>query len=457
MADRMGFLVMDEAFDEWKAGKVPEGYHKYFDEWSERDLQDFIRRDRNHPSVFIWSAGNEILEQVEPNGHLVARRLQDIIHREDPSRLVTTGNDRIAAGDGPAKPEFLATMDVVGYNYVDRWRERREHYAEQDRHEHPEWKMIGTESAALAGVRGNYSMGPDSTRVQASYTYQMIRPEQLWRWVSLHDYFAGDFTWLGIDYLGESNWPVKGSSSGQIDMAGFPKDAFYWYQSQWTDRPMLHLLPHWNWPGREGQPVPVIAYTNCPVVELFLNDRSMGEQRMEFPRQGNSTSWQTYARPVANATTADLHLTWSVPYAPGTLRAVGKRGGQDCATAEVRTAGRPAAIRLTVDRDTIAAQPGDVANVTVTIVDANGVMVPTANDVIHFAADGGRIIATDAGNVRDLESFASPARRAFNGLALAIARADQPGRLRVSAMADGLASATIDVVVRRGVPVPTLR
>ena len=156
LADRMGFLVMNEAFDEWKAGKVPEGYNKYFDEWSERDLVDFVRRDRNHPSVVLWSAGNEIGEQSQPNGHEVLRRLQDIIHREDPTRLVTTGNDRIYADGNPARLPFLQTADVVGYNYIDRWHERREQYNAADRHAHPEWKTIGTESSSIGGVRGAY-------------------------------------------------------------------------------------------------------------------------------------------------------------------------------------------------------------------------------------------------------------------------------------------------------------
>jgi beta-galactosidase len=457
LADRMGLLVMNEAFDEWKAGKVPQGYHVYFDEWADRDLAEFVRRDRNHPSVVLWSAGNEIPEQVQPDGHLVLKRLQDIIHREDPTRPVTTGNDRIRAGNGPARLEFLETLDVVGYNYVDRWNERRERYAADDRHAHPTWKMVGTESSSLSGTRGGYSLGADSTAVRADYTARMLRPEQLWKFVSLNDYYAGDFMWTGIDYLGEAQWPSKGAGSGPIDMAGFPKDAFSFYQSQWTTRPVLHLFPHWNWPGREGQTIPVIAYTNCQAVELFLNGRSLGEKRLEFPRQGNDKQWNQYARPVVNATTSDLHLGWDVPYAPGVLRAVGKREGNACATAEVRTAGAPATLRLSVDRDSIDAVPGDVAHVTVEVLDANGVLVPETAPMVRFAIEGGRVVATDNGDLRDLTPFASAERRAFHGLALAIVRADRPGRLRLSANADGLRGATIELVARHGVPVPELR
>jgi beta-galactosidase len=382
--------------------------------------------------------------------------LQDIMHREDPTRLVTTGNDRIYADGNPARLEFLKTLDVVGYNYVDRWHERRELYATTDRHDHPEWKMIGTESSSLGGLRANYSLGPDSATARASYTFQMIRPAQLWKFVSSHDYYAGDFMWTGFDYLGESRWPSKGASSGPIDLAGFPKDGFYFYQSQWSSRNVLHLFPHWNWKGREGQTIPVIAYTNCQVVELFLNGRSMGEKRLEFPRQGTAGGWNTYARPQVQPTTTDLHLSWDVPYAPGVLRAVGKRDGRDCATVERRTAGAPASIRLSVDRDTIDAVPGDVAHFKVEILDADGVVVPTADNLVRYAIEGGRIVATDNGNPRDLTPFQSTERRTFNGLGLVIAKSDNAGRLRLTAVADGLRGATIDVQVRRGNPSPTL-
>ena len=457
LTDRMGFLVMNEAFDEWKAGKVPEGYNRYFDEWSERDLVDFVRRDRNHPSVVLWSAGNEIGEQSRPDGHLVLRRLQDIIHREDPSRLVTTGNDRIYADGNPAREEFLSTLDVVGYNYVDRWHERRELYALPDRLKHPEWRMTGTESSSLSGVRGGYSLGPDSTKVRADYIARIIRPSHLWKFVSLHDWYAGDFMWTGIDYLGETNWPSKGAGSGPIDMAGFPKDAFHFYRSQWTTQPVLHLLPHWNWPGREGQVIPVVAYTNCSAVELFLDGRSLGEKRLEFPRQGTSGGWNTYARPQVQPTTTDLHLSWDVPYAPGTLRAVGTRDGRPCATTETRTAGPPASLRLTADPDTISTAPGDVAHFRVEVLDANGVLVPRADARVRFDVAGGELVATDNGNLRDLEPFRLAERRAFNGLALAIVRPTAAGRLRVAVSADGLRGATADVVVRPGTPVPALR
>ncbi len=213
----------------------------------------------------------------------------------------------------------------------------------------------------------------------------------------MHDYFAGNFMWTGVDYLGESFWPFKGFGSGAIDITGHPKDTYYFYQSQWTDRPMLHLFPHWNWPGRNGQVIPVLAYTNCNSVELFLNGRSLGEKRLEFPAQGTSGGWNSYALPVVNATTNDLHLSWDVPYEPGELRAVGRRrnGGGAC-VASVRTAGAPAAIRLSPDQDTVTAAPGDVGLVRFEIVDSLGTVVPTAGDLVRFTVTGGSNAGAEA-------------------------------------------------------------
>ena len=452
LCDRLGFLVMAEIFDEWTFGKVPEGYHKYFAEWSERDATDVIRRDRNHPSIVLWSPGNEIGEQTTPDGVQVLRGLLSVFHREDPTRPVTTGNDKIAADSNPATLAFLNALDIVGYNYVDRWRERRELFATEDRHDHPEWKMIGTESGTIfKSFDERYSLGPDSTIVRPNYNYGMLQAERLWKWVSLSDYFAGSFMWTGIDYLGESTWPFKGFPSGAMDITGVPKDMYYLYQSLWTDQPVLRLFPHWNWPGRRGQVIPVLAYTNCNIVELLLNGRSLGEKRLEFPAQGTSGGWNSYAQPVVNPTTTDLHLSWDVPYVPGVLRAVGKRrdGAMAC-RAETRTSGQPAAIRLSVDRDTITTGSGDVAHVTFEIVDSAGIVVPTAENVVSFTATGGNILVVDNANLRDLNPYRTDRRGAFNGRGLAILRAQKPGVLRVSASADGLSTATISVGVVRG-------
>ncbi|MFL5401316.1 MAG: DUF4982 domain-containing protein, partial [Gemmatimonadales bacterium] len=415
-------------------------------------------RDRNHPSIVLWSAGNEIGEQSTPDGVQVLRRLLAIFHREDPTRPVTTGNDKIAA-DGPAATlAFLNALDIVGYNYVDRWHERRELFASEDRHRHPDWKMIGTESGTIfQSFDERYSLGDDSAVVRPNYTSGMLQAERLWKWITLNDYFAGNFMWTGIDYLGESTWPFKGFGSGALDITGIPKDGYYLYQSLWTDGPVLHLFPHWNWPGRLGQVIPVLAYTNCNIVELFLNGRSLGEKRLEFPAQGTSGGWNSYAQPVIHPTTSDLHLSWDVPYEPGVLRAVGKRrDGTPACEAEVRTAGSPAVIRLSAYHDTITTAPGDVAQVAFEIVDSAGTVVPTAANLLSFTATGGKLLLVDNANLQDLEPYRADGRHAFNGRGLAILRAEKPGVLRVSASADGLRPASMKIQVVHGAVVESV-
>jgi len=276
LCDRMGFCVMNEAFDEWKAGKPQVRSHGYsldYDDWHERDVTDFVQRDRNHPSVVLWSCGNEIGDQLTPNGTGLLRDLLRIFHREDPTRPVTAACDQIAAEPRAAPVEFLNLLDVVGYNYADRWRERRELYYSEDKQAHPNWRMIGTESSGEGGVRGDYrglftvagaaaGAGRGAGGFGGGLRGLGLDTEELWRFVRTRDYVAGDFMWTGIDYLGESFWPNHGASSGCIDSCGFPKDGYYFYQSQWTSKPMLHLFPHWNWKGREGQFIPVTCYTN---------------------------------------------------------------------------------------------------------------------------------------------------------------------------------------------------
>jgi beta-galactosidase len=450
LCDRMGFLVMDEVFDEWKIPKREFAYNKYFDEWSEKDVIAMVRRDRNHPSIVLWSAGNEIPEQKSDNGAEMLRRLQDLFHKEDPTRPVTVACDNIAADGGSAKIEFLDLLDIVGYNYVDRWHERRELFYSIDRHDHPDWKMIGTESSSAGGVRGSYSLLSRTGAISPNYNTRMIRAEQLWKFVSTRSYVIGDFMWTGIDYLGEARWPSKSSNSGVIDLCGFPKDGFYFYQSQWTEKPMIHLFPHWNWEGNEGQVIPVLAYSNCDAVELFLNGKSYGEKRLEFPRQGNSGSWASYATPPVNATTADLHLSWDVPYEPGTLKAVGKKNGEVVCTEIIETAGKPAAIRLTLEDKQITADNQDVAHVRIEIVDAKGNTVPTADNLIMYKVSGsGKLIGLENGNSSDHEPYKSSQRSVFNGLGLAIVQAGKaPGKIILTASSDGMQDAVAEIVVK---------
>jgi beta-galactosidase len=452
LCDKMGFLVMDEAFDEWveAKGQVQYGYHKYFAECSQSDLVSMIHRDRNHPSIVIWSAGNEVPDQVVENGTETLRKLIETIHREDPTRPVTQANDRIAAGDGPAKLSFLELLDIVGYNYVDRWFERRELYYSIDRHDHPDWKMIGTENVSIGGLRGQYSIGtePSGNRPYRSGNYRtsMIEAEELWKFTSVYDYVIGDFMWTGIDYLGEAGWPNKSSSSGVIDLCGFPKDGYYFYQSQWTKKPMVHLLPHWNWAGHEGQIISVIAYTNCDSVELFLNGKSYGTKTYVFPQQGHAKSWMGYARPFVAPTTSDLHLSWDVPYEPGTLKVIGKKDGK-IVSEEVHTTSAPAAIRLSADRTDLNADNREIVNVKAEIVDKDGWVVPDANNLIEFKVEGeGILIGTDNGNPMDKTQMKSKQRNAFNGMALAVIQStEKSGNIRITAISANLKDAVLQV------------
>ena len=453
LCDKMGFLVMDEIFDEWveQKGQVGFSYHIYFKESWKSDLLSMIYRDRNHPSIVIWSAGNEVPDQVTEKGSEVMQKLVETFHKEDPTRPVTQANDRIAAGDGPAKLPFLELQDIVGYNYVDRWNERRELYYSVDRHDHPDWKMIGTENVSVGGLRGQYSVAPDKSdrRPGRSRDYRlgMIQAEQLWKFTSVNDYVIGDFMWTGIDYLGEAGWPNKNSSSGVIDLCGFPKDGYYFYQSQWIKKPMVHIFPHWNWAGHEGKIISVIAYSNCDTVELFLNGRSFGAKSYVFPQQGHSKSWNGYSHPYIAPTTSDLHLAWDVPYEPGTLRVVGKRDGK-IVTEEVRTTSKPAAIRLSADREEVVADSHDIVNVKVEVIDENGLIVPGAGNLIEFKVEGeGILIGTDNGNPQDRTLMKSKKRNAFNGLALAVIQStEKGGNIRITAVSADLKEAVIQIV-----------
>jgi beta-galactosidase len=465
LCDRMGFLVMDEAFDEWKVGKGqigPYGYANYFDEWYQRDVRDFVHRDRNHPCVVLWSAGNEIGDQSDPKGAETLRKLLDVFHTEDPTRLVTAGCDQIASEplSNRVRPEFLALLDVVGYNYVDRWRDRKEKYYSIDRAAFPQRRVIGTESGSMGGTRGDYrALFPASAPASTAPGAAMFRGgrgrdidvEQLWRFVSTYDYVAGDFMWTGIDYLGESRWPGKGSSAGVIDTCGFRKDGLSFYQSQWTDKPVLHLFPHWNWKGKEGQFIPVTCYTNCDTVELFLNGKSIGLKGYAFPRYGMEDRYgNTGARARVPRTTNDLHLEWDVPYEAGTLKAVGTKDGKVVTTVEVSTTGEPSAVRLTVDRAEISSDRRDVAHVTVEILDAQGRVVPTADPEVAFLVEGdGKLIGLDNGDPQSHEDFKATRRKAFNGMCLAIVQSTgKSGRIRVTATSPGLQPGNLTISTR---------
>jgi len=448
LLDRKGFMVMAEAFDEWKQPKAETplyGYHKYFDEWSERDLTSMIQRDRNHPSIVIWSAGNEVPDQGDPQGPATLRRLKEIIHRHDPTRLITVACDGIAADLNPALPEFLGELDVVGYNYVDRWRDRREKYYSVYRHQYPDRRFIGTESVAPIGERGVYNVDQRDRLWFERASNAQIEVEQLQKFIQTYDYVSGDFIWTGIDYLGEALWPNVVAGTGPLDTCGFKKDNYYFYQSLWSDRPVLHLAPHWNWEEQEHRIVSVSCFTNCESVELFLNGESLGVKGFEFPRPGYTEVYGHYPpRGEVIQTTADLHLQWDVPYKPGTLMAKGTRGGKTITT-ELSTTGRPAKLQLTADRSRIRTGRDDVAHIIVSVLDADGRTVPTADDQITFTLTGkGSVIGVDNGRLESHESYKGMKRAAFNGLALVLLQSNgMPGSMRLLAESGSLSPAEI--------------
>jgi beta-galactosidase len=462
LCDRLGILVMDEAFDEWTYRKpqLKFGYSDVFAQWYERDLVDFIRRDRNHPSVILWSAGNEVGEQGAPNGPEILGKLVAVFHREDPTRPVTAAMDNIFNQNGEAPDAFTSQLDIVGYNYVDRWGNRRETQYSDDRERYRDRRFIGTEESGVAVTRGEYDFGSllddnDSDDhlvlghgpIGPLYVAATIRAAALWRFAATHDYVIGEFLWTGIDYLGESAWPRKLTAFGALDSCGFKKDSFFFYQSIWTDAPMVHLLPHWNWPGRDGSVVPVVAYSNCAAVELFLNGRSMGVKAREFPSDGVTGVWNHYARPKIEATTADMQLVWDVPYEPGELKAVAyDRQGAVVAQAIVKTAKQAAQIELTVDRPSIMSGVRDVAHITVRALDADGVFVPMADNQITFEVTGpAKIIGVDNGDPESHASYQGNTRALFNGMALAMLQSTpQTGTIHVTARSPGLRDAQVD-------------
>ena len=433
LCDRHGMLVMDEAFDEWLAGKRTYSYKLYFAEWHMEDLKAMVLRDRNHPSVVMWSIGNEVPDQSTPQGPALAKEMIAFCHEADPTRLVTAGNDNIAADGHRATEAYLAAFenDIVGYNYPDRWHERRELLYSIDKALYPDRRVVGTETGGLGSRRGRMTPA------------QLVDVEQRWKYTLLHDYVTGDFMWTGIDYYGETFWPSRGAASGYIDNCGFRKDGFFFFKSIWTDEPVLHIASDWNRDGEEGKIIPIVCFTNCNEVELFVNGKSYGVKTFEFPRTGTSGGWNTYAPGKVFTSTADLHLQWDVEYQPGEIKAVGKKNGQEY-THHIVTTDKPHAIRLSVDRDEIRAIPSDVAHITVEIVDKNGHVVPYADNPVKFEIEGvADLIGVESGNFADLGSVKTSQRNAFRGKCLAIVQASRPGTIRLKAASEGLAGSEI--------------
>lgn len=441
LCDELGMLVMDEAFDQWAAGKNDYDYHIDFDRWHQRDLHAMVARDRNHASVVMWSIGNEVPDQSSEAGPELAREMIAYCHQLDPTRLVTCGNDNIAS-NSPATEEYLAAFenDIQGYNYPDRWRNRRELIYAIDKAAHPGRRVVATESSGYGGARRQYrNIG------RGIISSGLIDVEERWRFTMSYDYVIGDFMWTGIDYYGESRWPSRGASSGYLDNCGFKKDGYWFFKSIWSDEPVLHLFPHWNWEGREGEIIQVACFTNCEEVELFVNGKSYGRKVTEFPRKGVELGWNRYGPGKRYATTSDLHLVWDVEYQPGEIKAVGVRNGERFEEV-IRTAGAPAKLRASVDRQSFKAEPGDVAHITVEVLDADGNICPLADNLVKFSVKGARLIGVESGNMQDLSSVLASERKAYSGMCLGIVAADKAGEVSVTVEAEGLAPATITFV-----------
>ena len=455
LTDSMGFLVVNEIYDSWERKKTPWDFHLIFPDWHEQDLRAFVRRDRNHPSVVLWSYGNEVGEQyTEEAGAELSRRLRDIVRDEDPSRPTTVSMNY-------AKPHmpFSGVADVINLNYQGEGIRNTPAHAHLTgirtdplypafHQKYPDKLILSSENAAAISSRGTYlfpvaesfsspvsdGQGGDSKAMHVS-AYELYAvdfgssADKVFATKDQHPYVGGGFVWSGWDYLGEPTpyYLARSSYFGIIDLAGFKKDRYYLYQSRWRpELPMVHLLPHWNWPGREGQPTPVHVFTSGDEVELFLNGQSLGRQQKE---------------------PYEYRLRWDeLRYTPGELKAVAYKNGAPWAETRVVTTGAPTALQARADRSTLQAEASDLAFVSVEVCDADGNTVPNAHPLLTFSLEGpGEIVATDNGDPSDMTAFPSLQRKAFNGKCLVIIRPQKgkPGTLQLTVSAKDLESATV--------------
>ncbi|MBO7110900.1 MAG: DUF4982 domain-containing protein [Bacteroidaceae bacterium] len=472
LCDRMGFLVMDEAFDMWRRRKTDRDYARFFDDWYERDLTDLVVRDRNHPSIVLWSIGNEVLEQwsdakadtlsleqanlILNMGHsadqlaregemsvnsLITARLAGIIKELDPTRPVTAGCNEPSPGNHLFRS---GAIDVIGYNY------HNQNVPSVPRL-FPGKPFIITESVSALMTRGFYEMPSDKMmtrpvrwdRPYFNETFSCSAYDNVATpWGSHHEenliflnsqpFVAGQYIWTGFDYIGEPTpygWPARSSYFGIVDLAGFPKDIYYLYQSEWTDTPVLHLFPHWNW--TPGEQIDMWCYyNNADEVELFINGKSQG---------------------VRSKDAEHLHVVWNVTFEPGTVKVVARKDGVETASQEIHTAGEPAQIRLTPDRSTIKSNGTDLSFVTVEILDKDGNLCPNADNLVQFEIDGkGLIAGVDNGSPVSLERFKDNKRKAFYGKCLVVIQNNgKKGKIKLKATSEGLNHAQTDIKCAR--------
>ncbi|MDP5092259.1 MAG: DUF4982 domain-containing protein [Polaribacter sp.] len=440
LADELGFLFLAESFDEWKKPKVENGYHRFFDEYAEKDIVNLVRATRNHPSIVMWSSGNEVPDQWGTEGVKRAKWLQDIFHREDPTRPVTVGMDQVKAVMASG---FGAIMDIPGLNY-------RVHLYEEAYEKFPQGFLLGSETASTVSSRGIYKFPVEKGSMKQYDDFQSSSYDlEYCSWSNLPEddfilqddkpWVIGEFVWTGFDYLGEptpydEKWPSRSSYFGMIDLAGIPKDRYYLYRSRWnTKAETLHILPHWNWEGREGEKTPVFIYTNYESAELFINGKSQGIQK----KIKNGNPQERY------------RLLWNdVVYEPGTLKVIAfDKNGKTAKEKEIKTAGKPYKIVLEADRTNLIADGDDISFVTVSVVDKNGIPCPTATNQLNFEVNGnGTFRAACNGDATSLELFHIPTMKLFSGkLVVLVKSTKEAGKIELKVSGKGLQKGTIEL------------
>jgi len=437
LADEMGFMFLAESFDEWKKPKVENGYNRFFDHYAKRDVENLVRATRNHPAIVMWSAGNEVPDQYGSAGVKRARWLQELFHKEDPTRPVTVGMDQVKA---TMESGFGAILDVPGLNY-------RVHLYEEAYEKFPQGFILGSETASTVSSRGIYKFPVEKASMKEYPDFQSSSYDlEYCSWSNLPEddfilqddkpWVIGEFVWTGFDYLGEptpydTSWPSRSSYFGMVDLAGIPKDRYYLYRSRWnTHDETLHILPHWNWEGREGEKTPVFVYTSYDRAELFVNGKSQGIQI-----KNNSTPQTRY------------RLMWNdVIYEPGTLKVVAlDENNKPVAEEEVKTAGKPYALKLEADRTNLKADGKDLAFVTVSVVDKNGIPCPTATNQLNFNVTGaGSFRAACNGDATSLELFHKPTMHLFSGkLVVLVQSSEKQGTIKLQVSGRGLKAESI--------------
>ena len=450
VCDEMGMMVMVETFDEWKTAKCENGYNKIFDEWMEKDLVNTIHHFRNNPSVVMWCIGNEVPDQWKAFwGPKLSYEMQAICHREDPTRPVTQGMDM---PDAVVNNNMAAVMDVAGFNY-------RPHKYQENYHKLPQRLILGSETASTVSSRGIYKFPVERQSMKKYPDHQSSSYDvEHCGWSNLPEddfimhedlpYCMGEFVWTGSDYLGEptpyyTDWPSHSSLFGIIDLASLPKDRFYLYRSHWNKgAETLHILPHWNWEGREGEVTPVFVYTNHPTAELFINGKSQGKRTKDLSvtieNSNDSTSRAEFKRQKR------YRLMWmDTKYEPGTVKVVAyNEQGQAVAEKEIVTAGKPHSIKLEADRNVLTADGQDLAYVTVSVVDKDGNLCPMDTSEIFFKVKGAGFYRAGAnGNTVSMEQFHKPKMKVFSGQMTAIVQTNEtPGTITLEATSSKLKS-----------------